>query len=128
LIGLADAAGGGEGGEAFVQGSGADAAAPAQFGERHGAIGKSSGDALVERGGGWRRRIGRLDDLQGEGRPALGKCDGDGGERRRGAMLDGEREVIAIAAQTEIGIAPGVELGLATQGLSGAGVVGAFLA
>jgi hypothetical protein len=66
LIGLADAAGGGEGGEAVVQGGGADAAVPAQFGERHGAIGKSSGDALVERGGGWRGRIGRIDDLQGE--------------------------------------------------------------
>jgi hypothetical protein len=53
LIGLGDAAGGGEGGEALVQDGGVDAAARAQFGERRGAInvGKSSSDALVESGG-----------------------------------------------------------------------------
>ena len=49
-----------------------------------------------------------------------------GAERRRGAVLDGEREVIAVAAQVEIGVAPGMELGGAAQGLSGAGVGGAF--
>jgi hypothetical protein len=32
-------------------------------------------------------------------------------EMRRGPMLHGEREVIAIAAQIEVGVVPGVELG-----------------
>ena len=41
-------------------------------------------------------------------------------------MLDGQHQVIAIAAQIEVGIAPGVELGRAMQGLSGAGIAGAF--
>ncbi len=113
FVGLGNAAGGGEGGEALVQGGGADAAAPAQFGERHGGgdVGKCCGDALVDRGRGWGGRLGRVDDLQGEGGPALAERDGDGGERRRGAMLDGQRQVIAVAAQIEVGIAPGVELG-----------------
>jgi len=31
-------------------------------------------------------------------------------------MLDGQRQVITIAAQIEVGIAPCVELGRATQG------------
>jgi hypothetical protein len=53
-----------------------DAAAPAQFGERHGAsdFGKCC-----------------------EGGPALGERDGDGCQRRRGPMFDGQRQVIAIA-------------------------------
>jgi hypothetical protein len=72
------------------------------------------------------RSLGRVDGLQSEGGPALGQRNGDGGERGCGAMLDGEGEVIAVAAQIEVGIAPGVELGRATQGLSGAGVAGGF--
>jgi hypothetical protein len=113
FVGLGDAAGGGEGSEALVQGGGADAALGAQLGERHGTgdFGKCCGDALVERAlarCGWLRRV---DGLQCEGGPALGKRDGDGCQRRRGPMLDGQRQVIAIAAQIEVGIAPGVELG-----------------
>jgi len=126
--------GGREGGEAFVQGGGADAAGAAQRGEGHGAVavGQCCGDAFVERA--WARSgglstcrsLGRVDGLQSEGGPVLGQRDGDWGERRCGAMLDGEGEVIAVAAQIEVGIAPGVELGRATQGLSGAGVAGGF--
>ena len=41
----------------------------------------------------------------------LGKRDGDGRQRRRGPMLHGEHEVIAVSAQIEVGVAPGVELG-----------------
>ena len=48
-------------------------------------------------------------------------------QRRGGAMLDGEREVPAVvAAQIEIAVIPGVELGRATQGLAGARIAGAF--
>src|SRR5713226_9148058 len=43
-----------------------------------------------------------------------------------GAVLDREGEIIAIAAQIEIGITPGVELGGSTQGLSGAHAAGAL--
>jgi hypothetical protein len=35
----------------------------------------------------------------------------DAAERLCGAMLDGEDKVIAIAAQVEVGITPGVEFG-----------------
>jgi hypothetical protein len=80
---------------------------------RHGAatVGKCRGDALVERDRARRGGLGRVDDLQCEGGPALGQSDGDGRQRRRGPMLDGEPQVIAVAAQIEIGVAPGVELG-----------------
>jgi hypothetical protein len=61
-----------------------------------------------------------------KGGPALGKRDGDGHLRRRGAMLDGQRQVIAMAAQIEVGIGPGVELGRATLCLPGAGIAGPF--
>ena len=42
------------------------------------------------------------------------------------AVLDREGEIIAIAAQIEIGITPGVELGGTAQGLSGAHAAGAL--
>jgi hypothetical protein len=42
-------------------------------------------DALVERA---RARRGRVDDLQSESGPALGKRDSDGCQRRRSTMLD----------------------------------------
>jgi hypothetical protein len=113
LVGLDDAAGVGEGGEALVQGGGTDAATAARRGERHGAdaVGKCRGDALVERARARRGHLGRVGDLQPESGPSLSKPYGDGRQRRRGPMLHGEREVIAIAAQIEVGVAQGVELG-----------------
>jgi hypothetical protein len=42
-------------------------------------------------------------------------------------MLDGEDEMITIAAQIEIAISPGVELWGAAQCLAGASVTGTFL-
>ena len=42
-------------------------------------------------------------------------------------MFDGQGEaVVGIAAQVEVGVAPGVEFGRAAQGLAGAHVAGAF--
>lgn len=41
-------------------------------------------------------------------------------------MLDGEREMVAVAAEGEVRVAPGVELGGAAQGLPGAGVATAL--
>ena len=69
MVGIDDAAGVGEGGEALVRGGGADAAAVAQLGEWHGAgdVGKCCGDALVERAlarCGRRRGVGRIDAVR----------------------------------------------------------------
>ena len=41
-------------------------------------------------------------------------------------MFDGQAERVAAAAQVEVGVAPGVELGGAAQGLAGPGVRGAL--
>jgi hypothetical protein len=85
----------------------------AQLGEweRSFGIGQSCHDALVERC--WCARHGRwlFDDFEREGVTALSEFDPHRLCRRCGAMLDGEGEIIAVAAQIEIGIAPGVELG-----------------
>jgi hypothetical protein len=50
-----------------------------------------------------------------------------GGHRWRGTMLDRQREIIAVAAQVEVGIAPGVELRGASQRLTGADAATALL-
>ena len=42
-------------------------------------------------------------------------------------MLDGQRDVVAIAAQIEIAVAPGMELGRAAQRLPGADAAAALL-
>ena len=47
--------------------------------------------------------------------------------RWRGTMLDRQREIIAVAAQVEVAIAPGVELGGAAQRLTGADAAAALL-
>lgn len=68
------------------------------------------------------------------GRCGLGVADfepqgvvGEGeGERWRcwgGAVFDGEGEFLSAAAQIEVGVAPGVEIGAAAQGLA-SGVAG----
>ena len=63
---------------------------------------------------------GCVDDFQSKGVTALSELDPHRLCRRCGAMLDGEGEIIAVAAQIEIGIPPGVELGGAAQRLTGA--------
>src|SRR5271155_4195052 len=77
----------------------------------------------------WRRRcrIAPVDDLQGEGGATLCQLDGDGGHGWRGTMLDRQREIIAVAAQIEVGIAPGMELRGAAQRLTGADAATALL-
>jgi hypothetical protein len=61
-----------------------------------------------------------FDDFEREGVTALSEFDRHRLCRRCGAMLDGEGEIIAVAAQIEIGVPPGVELGGAAQRLTGA--------
>ena len=43
-------------------------------------------------------------------------------------MLGGQRQLLAVAPQIEVAVAPGVELGGAAQGLSGAEAGPPFLA
>ena len=44
----------------------------------------------------------------------------------RGAVLDGEREIVGLSLDVEVGIAPSMKLGATTQGRPGAEVVGSF--
>ena len=134
MVGLAEAAGGGEGGKTLVEGGGADAAARAQLGERQRAvdIGECGSDALVDGTGSRRLRGSRFDDLERESVGALSEFECHAGHGRSGAVLDGQGDIaafaeIAVAAEVEVGIAPGMELGGASQGLAGADVAGALL-
>ncbi len=68
-----------------------------------------------------------LDGLQGQGVISLGEFERDAGDGRGSAMLDGERDaIVGVAAQIEVGIAPGVEFGRSAQGLTGADGAGAL--
>ena len=134
MVGFAEAAGGGKGGEALVEGGGADAAARAQFGEWQRAVDvdERSRDALVEGSGSRRLRGWRFDDLERESIGALSEFERHARHGRSGAVLDGQGDIavfagIAVAAEVKVGIAPGMELGGASQGLTGADVAGALL-
>ncbi len=96
-----EAAQGGECGESVVEGGVADVASGAQVGDGQWAAGggERGRDAFVHRGG---RRLGRgvaVDDGEGQRVAALCKLERDGGQRRGGAVFNGEGEVIALAAQ-----------------------------
>ena len=68
-----------------------------------------------------------LDGLQSEGVIALGEFESDAGDGGGGAMLDGQDDaVVTVAAEVEVGIAPGVEFGRPAQGLTGADGTGAL--
>src|SRR6266481_4801498 len=129
VTGPDEAAFGGEGCEALVEGCGTDAAARAQLGEwqRVIEIGERRGDALID-GAGWRRWwIAPVDDLEGERVGALRELERDGGHGGRSAVLDRQGEVLSVATQVKIGVAPGVELGRAAQGLAGTDAASALL-
>ena len=129
VVGLDEAAGGCKGSDPRVEGGGADAAAATQLGERERSIGvgESGDDALIERA--WRRRhrITTIDDFEREGITALSKLDRHGRRGRGGAVLHRQGEIVAVAAQIEIGVAPSVELGRAAQRLPGTSAAGALL-
>ena len=68
-----------------------------------------------------------LDGLQGEGVIALGEFKRDAWHGGSGPMLDGQNDaVVTIAAEVEVGIAPGVEFRRPAQGLTGADGTGAL--
>ena len=86
--GFGDDAGGDHGGEAFVEGSGTNAAGRAQIGEWLwlAGVGENRGDALIDgflMDGAIVLGIG-LDGPQGEGVIALGKFERDAGDGRSG--------------------------------------------
>ena len=129
--GFDDKAGGGHGGEALVESGGADAAGCPQFGERPRllAVGEGCGDALID-GSRLDTMLGLAIGLEGSRARALSRwisssvTPGIGGG---GAMLDGQNDaVVTVAAEIEVGIAPGVELRRSAQGLTGADGAGAL--
>lgn len=123
--GFNDAAGCGHGRESFVESGSADAAGSAQFGEwsRFATVGESRGDALIH-GDRLDAAVGLgigLDGLQGKCVITLGEFECHTGHGGGGAMFDGQYDpIVAVAAEIEVGIAPGVEFGRSAQGLAGA--------
>ena len=123
--GFDDEAGGGHRGEALVEGGGANAAGCPQFGERLRllAVREGCGDALIDRS-----RLGvafgmaiEMDRLECESVVTLGEFKCDALHGGGGAMLDGQDDaIVAVAAEIEVGIAPGVELRRSAQSLAGA--------
>ena len=115
-----------------MAGSHADACTQVDEGERVGDAAEDVDDPLVD--GAWQRCVctGLLDHFEGDGIGALGEFEVEGGNGGSGTVLDGESELaavaeIAVAAQIKVGVAPGVELGGAAQGLTGAHAGGALL-
>jgi hypothetical protein len=129
LVGFDDAARGGQDGQPLVEACGADAALLTQVGERQrvDGIGERCCDALVD--GAWRRCLGLapINHLERQGVGPLGEFQRDGRHGGSCAVLDRESEIIAVAAEVEVGVAPGMELGGSSQGLAGPDVAG-FLA
>ena len=108
-----------------------NAAGSAQVGEWSwlAGVGENRGDALIDGillDGAIGLGIG-LDGPRGEGVIALGEFESDAGDGGGGAMLDGERDaIVGVAAEVEVGIAPGVEFGRSAQGLTGADGAGSL--
>ena len=129
MVGFDDAAGGGQGGQSLVEAGGADTAEPTQFGERKraGGIGECCCDALVDGAGRRCLRCMPFDHLKRQRIGALREFKRDGRHGGSRAVLSRESEIITITAQIEIGIAPGVELGGAAQGLAGPNAAGTLL-
>ena len=123
--GFDDEAVGGHCGEALVEGGGANAAGCPQFGERLRllAVREGCGDALIDRS-----RLGvaigmaiEVDRLECKGVVTLGKFKCDAGHGGGGAMLNCQDDaIVAVAAEIEVGIAPGMELRRSAQSLAGA--------
>ena len=118
-------------GEGLAEVGVADATSAPDLGEseRRGRVGEDALDAL---GGGLRTGAIEhgcahgVEHLEGECVAVTTQDEGDPGSRCCRAMLDCEGELVACAAQVEIGITPCVKLGAAAQGLSSAHFATAF--
>jgi hypothetical protein len=117
-----DLAGGLQGAESVGDGLLAGVESGAQVVEAAGTGGESIDESLLQRSGHERRGSG-LADFQTEG--VFGESEGEGLWRGCGAVFCGEDEILAAAAEVEVGIAPGVEVGAAAEGLAGV-VCGGF--
>jgi hypothetical protein len=100
----------------LVEGGGAHPAEGAQIGERLrlSGIGECGGDAFVD--GLVRDGLGRVDDpvddFEGERVGALDEFECERGNRRSGAVFDGQGyAIVAITPEIKVRVAPGVELG-----------------
>lgn len=128
-VGVEDAAEREELGEPLAEGGGADAAGLAELASCHGPVGGAENllDALFRRRTvrSWRRsrrrRVGGGGDAQCERVSVLVKLEGERGDGRSGAVLDGEGQAVLGAAEIEVAVAPCVKLGRAAECLSGAG-------
>src|SRR5689334_4061589 len=129
VAGFSDAAGSGERGEALIEGCGADATMGPQLGKGHWGSGRGERcrDAFIQRGCRRRWVVIALDELQSESLPRFDERDLHRLQRRGGAVLDRESEGISFAAEIEVAVAPGVELGSTAQRLAGTNVAGTLL-
>ena len=113
-------AGGDHGGQTLVEGSVADAAQRPQFGDRQRLrrVDQCGGDALIDRRGCRCLTCRGCEDLKSERIMVRHEFQVDGGRGRGRAMLDGERELGTVAAQIQVRVAPGMELGRTAQRLA----------
>jgi hypothetical protein len=65
-----------------------------------------------------------LQNAEGQSRPLLLESDGDVLLGEGGAMLGGEGETVALAAQVEVGVSPAMKLAGTAQGLPRPGSTG----
>lgn len=113
-VGLEDAAEREELGEGLTEGGGADAAGLAELASCHGPVGGAENLLDALRGGRTvrsrsRRRqrgVGRGGDAQGKRVSVLVKLEGERGDGRSGAVLDGEGQAVLGAAEIEVAVAP----------------------
>jgi len=108
--------------EELAEGFGSDAALLLEDGEADGYVGLAESSEELNFGGvtrlhgsGWLLRKAKREEIVGslenERQVCFTGC---------GPVLDGEREMFVASAKVEVGIAPGVELGAAAKGLTGA--------
>src|SRR5262249_50836714 len=115
-----DAADSGQRSEALIKCGGAGAAFGAQLVDWHrgSGSGKHRGDALIQRARRRCRRLAALDELQGKCLACFDELNLHRLECRGGAVLDRQGESIAVAAEIEVAVAPGVELRGSAQRLA----------
>ncbi len=101
-----------------MEGGGPDPASGAQVGERKRPLGfgERRRDALLSEGAWAATGLARSTASRARAVPFWTSSMTSG----RCAMLDGQRQLLAVAPQIEVAVAPGVELGGAAQGLAGA--------
>lgn len=116
------------GGERLADMGGADATGVAKLdeGQRPIRVGEYVFEPVDGRGTTGRRDRRGVDDRERERVAGGAERERDAGLRRRGAVFDGEEQAVVGATEVEVGVAPGMEVGAAAQGLTRADRVRAF--